>query len=233
MSMRTPSVSTPLSGSHTTPQDSVPVGSGRPAHTTPTGSVVVNLNSHPTILNVVQPRVGGVLDLGDGKGEAFTGGSNLIGVQMIPMHIRQRRCTKMSAQTEFLDVLQKGTEFKLGSKRESSAKGSCSLVRWFQGVADTMEHLGLDTIFCIPNATWTGETNILKNWGKVTPTLVNDWLQELKTGVVDNATQKKVFSALMILRIFILVGCLFWLLVPLTIGCFSWTTWVVNPMDFS
>ena len=79
---------------------------------------MVNLNSHPTTLNVVIPQVGGVLDLGDGKGEAFTGVSNLIGHHVLPMHIRQRHCTKMSAQTDFLEVLEKGTELKLGSKRE-------------------------------------------------------------------------------------------------------------------
>ena len=49
-----------------------PAGPGTGA-ATPLGSVVVNLNQHSTILNIVVPRVGGVLDLGDNKGEAFTG----------------------------------------------------------------------------------------------------------------------------------------------------------------
>ena len=115
MIIRTPTVSTPVSSR---------TGRSHPAsaRSTPTGSVVVNLNSHPTTLNVVVPRVGGVLDLGDGKGEAFTGGSNLIGYHVLPMHIRQRRCTKMSAQTDFLEVLEKGTELKLGSKRDVVVK---------------------------------------------------------------------------------------------------------------
>ena len=158
---------------------------------TPTGSVVVNLNSHPTVLYIVVPRVGGELDLGDGKGEAFTGGSNLVGKYILPMHIRQRRCNKMSAQTDFLDVLKEGSELKLGSKREANAKGSCSLVSWFQGLNHSMESLGLDTIFCIPDDTWYAEVNILKQWGKITPTLVTDWIKELKNGVVDKRTNKK------------------------------------------
>ena len=156
--------------------------------------MVVNLNQHPTTLNVVVPRVGGVLDLGDGKGEAFTGGSNLVGAHLLPMHIRQRRSNKMSAQTDFLSVLEKGTELKLGSKRESAGKGSCSLVQWFQALSDAMEGLGLDTIFCIPDATWTDEINILKSWGRISNSLITDWLTELKTGVVDKRTNKKVLA---------------------------------------
>ena len=96
------------------------------------------------------PRVGGVLDLGDNKGEAFTGGSNLVGSYVLPMHIRQRRCQKMSAQTDFLELLEKGTELKIGSKQESTKKGACTLVRWFQGVADAVDELGLILSFGFP-----------------------------------------------------------------------------------
>ena len=100
----------------------------------------------------------------------------------------------MSAQTDFLEVLEKGTELKLGSKRESNGKGSCSLFSWFQALSDSMESLGLDTLFCIPDATWTVEVNILKNWGKITPLLITDWLSKLKGGVVDKRSNKSTLA---------------------------------------
>ena len=79
------------------------------------------------------------------------------------MHICQRDCQMMSAQTDFLELLEKGTELKIGSKQESTKKGACTLVRWFQGVADAVDELGLDTIFHIPDVTCSSELNILKH----------------------------------------------------------------------
>lgn len=142
----------------------------------------------PTEHNVVVPRIGGILLLDATKGEAFTGGSNLTGhAQLIPQHPHQRRCVKFTAQTDFQSSMEHGMEFKLGGKNE---KSKIDLVFWFQALATNLVKFGLDTVFRVPTDSWTKEIFIAQDWGKITPALVNPWIQQLIHGVLDLRTRR-------------------------------------------
>ena len=63
---------------------------------------------------------------------------------------------------------------------------------WFKELSNKLELFGLDTVFKVPNDTWTEEIYIAKDWGKAKSSLVNPWVQALKEGVVVGGTQKDI-----------------------------------------
>jgi hypothetical protein len=52
-------------------------------------------------------------------------------------------------------------------------------------INDACEQRGLDTIYKMPSATWSSETNLILNYGSTRLTQVQPWIIQLKTGVRD------------------------------------------------
>ena len=128
---------------------------------------------------VVVPQVGGLLLLEKDKYEPFTGGSNLQGEYLIPMHAKQRRPICISDQEFLMKTLDAGLKLKLDSPDAPETASSVSVVHWFESLASTMELLGLDTVFCIPTTDWSDEHYLLKNWGQIDEALTKPWAQSL------------------------------------------------------
>ena len=91
-------------------------------------------------------------------GEPWTGGSN-IHPQPLPMHLYQRRPSKFASLSSFLTRLEQGTKEKLGSNDQ---KSDVTFQMWIREQAQAHEELGLDTVFKIPNTTWTDEVEMFK-----------------------------------------------------------------------
>src|SRR5210317_1536365 len=125
---------------------------------------------------IIIPRVGGVITLDEtkGYGEAFTGGSNITPSLPISQFGLQRRPNKFSSVESFTTTLEKGLELKLSSPNER--KNPTSLVAWFKELSKKLELFGLDTVFKVPNNTWTEEIYIAKDWGKAKSSLVDPWV---------------------------------------------------------
>ena len=173
-----------------TPPDLLDTPSTSDSQQTSRSQVVLNRNTAPTVHGVVVPRVGGVLKLDRDTGEAFTGGSNLsIGVQM-PQFPNQRRPVKYSSVSSFIALLEKGMEFKLAGPDEKN--NDTTLTFWFQALAEKLKHYGLDTVFTIPNASWTSETYIAESWGKAKEDFVQPWVDQLLSGVYDPRKHRRL-----------------------------------------
>mgnify|MGYP003429931193 CR=1 FL=1 len=123
------------------------------------------------------PRIGGVCP-DDRFGEPWTGGSNLA-VKAIPTYLTQRRPYKYSSSQALLSKIEAGIPEKLGLTDKDC---SCSFEHWMLLQSNAHVHFGLDTVFFMPGATWTTETNLFqcysKSWPKITP-----WIDQLQTGV--------------------------------------------------
>ena len=151
-----------------------------------TGAVVVNqgMKNQSLKQGVLCPHVGGVLAIETDKCEAFTGGSNLIGKCTIPVHANQRRPVKFGDQKAFKETLEAGIEIKLPGPKDKGVKDA-SIVSWFQQLASEMVECGLDSVFRVPNSDWTSETYILEDWGRITHSFCDSWLDDLEKGVCD------------------------------------------------
>ena len=79
--------------------------------------------------------------------------------------------------------MEAGTEFKLSSALDDSKDKQTTMIDWLSQLANTFEELGLDTVFCIPNAAWTEESYILEDWGSAKKDFVCPWIAQLKAGV--------------------------------------------------
>ena len=111
------------------------------------------------------------IDVSKNEGEAFTGGSNIQPPLPMPQFANQRCPVKYFSTTDFMDMLKKGVEFKLGPPKEKSPQ--TSLAQWFKALGDKLELYGLDTVLKVPNHSVTDETYIAENWGKAKESLVN------------------------------------------------------------
>ena len=72
---------------------------------------------------------------------------------------------------------------KLCSPNEK--KNNTSIPEFFYAISTGLNTLGLDTVFRVPNADWTAEIYLAKEWGQVTNRLVKPWIAQLKTGVLN------------------------------------------------
>ena len=131
---------------------------------------------------ILVPRVGGVIKLDKG-GEAFTGGSNLQVSSPLPEHSLQRCPLKISDQQMFHTACKTGVQNKLAAV--DACHSDTSIVDWFTDLASLMKELGLDTIFWIPNSTWTEEACISEKWGDIQTLKVTAWLEESKKSQQD------------------------------------------------
>ena len=86
---------------------------------------------------MIQPCFGGILSLYTTKHEAFTGGSNLIGKYLLPLHNHQHRPAKFGDQDSFHKTLQSGIELKLPGPKDKGAL-DFSIVLWFQTLSSKM-----------------------------------------------------------------------------------------------
>ena len=59
--------------------------------------------------------------------------------------------------------MKENTEFKLGSLLDDNKNGEITMINWSDQLAAAFEHLGLDKVFCVSNATWTDETHIVRD----------------------------------------------------------------------
>ena len=116
-------------------------------------------------------------------GEAFTGGSNLAVSPSLPEWPLQRCPLKISDSQMFHNTCKAGLSNKLAAV--DSKHTETNIVDWFADLASQMMELGLDTVFRIPNASWTEEVHILHKWGEIKAAKVNAWRDELKQGVND------------------------------------------------
>ena len=64
-------------------------------------------------------------------------------------------------------------------------KNNTSVPEWFRDIANGLNSLGLDTVFRVPNADWTAEIYLTEEWGQATNRLVEPWVAQLKTGVLN------------------------------------------------
>ena len=133
--------------------------------------------------NLLLPCVSGVLtiDQNRNQGEAFTGGSNLGQMSLLPQYSDQRRPIDFKSVSSLEAVLEKGIEMHLSSPNEKH--NGTNVTVWFKTLAGKLEKCGLDTVFRI--ATGPGEeVFIAQDWGKTTDELVEDWIDQLSsTGV--------------------------------------------------
>lgn len=147
-------------------------------------SFTYSLSSHPMLFNVIVPRVGSVLRISDTEREAFVGGSNRVPT-ITPETNDCRRPANFYHISKLEVKMEAGTEFKLSSALDDSKDKQTTMIDWLSQLANTFEELGLDTVFCIPNATWTEESYILEDWGSAQKDFVPPWIAQLKAGVYD------------------------------------------------
>jgi hypothetical protein len=111
-------------------------------------------------------------------GEPWTGGAN-IQPPMMPTYLLQCHPLKYGSFKALLNEIGKGSKDKLGLNEE---KSDCTFqLRLKQQYRPHVE-LGLDTIFLIPNATWTVESNIFMDY-TITFDKFLPWIKQLKEGV--------------------------------------------------
>ncbi len=144
---------------------------------TPTGTARAQAGSISGDPASVASRIGGVLSDGD-MGEPWTGGSNLA-VMPAPTYLTQRRPYKYTASQTLLNKIESGITEKLGTSGEES---TCTFEHWMRLQSNGHIKHGLDTVFRIPNESWTDETYLFdcynKSWASVKP-----WVQQLQTGI--------------------------------------------------
>ena len=126
--------STPTSKTSGTPKVSTPTVTTTSLGAAPMGAVVVNQGTTTLKHGVIAPRVGGVLELETDKYEAFTGGDNLVGTYVLPLHARQHRPVRFTDQDAFMDTLKGGISVKLPGPKEKGPQ-SFTIVYWFQQLA--------------------------------------------------------------------------------------------------
>ncbi len=78
----------------------------------------------------------------------------------------------------FEGKLEKGMSQKLGSLH--SHNSPITLVNWFTNLADSVQKLGLDTIFRVPSS--KGEIYVLQDWGELTSEGLLNWSDNLVEG---------------------------------------------------
>ena len=149
------------------------------------GTPMSHSTSKTRSVTVPVPRSGGVYADENG-GEAWGGGSN-IDVPQAAVNLGQRRPAKYSSAAAVQELCKKGISYKLGNYNE---KSDVSFTLWIETFAKHCTDNGMDTVFRIPNSTWTKETFILEEWGKATETLVDPWVKSLKTGVNNPFSQR-------------------------------------------
>ena len=136
----------------------------------------LTLGSDP-IFKTTEPRIGGILPDG-AYGEPWTGGSN-INPPTMPTHVTQRRPYKYNSSAGLLKSFEKGIPEKLGTEGE---KTTCTFEHWMRLQSNAHERYGLDTVFKVPNATWTSELNLFEcnsiQWKKLEP-----WVNQLLNGI--------------------------------------------------
>jgi hypothetical protein len=127
---------------------------------TPAGRITAPPAPAPAF-TVNKPRAGGILPDGD-HGEAWTGGSNLVTTSQ-PTYLTQRRPYKYSASQSLLNKIEAGIDDKLGSPGEQS---TCTFEHWMRLQSNAHVKFGMDTVFKVPNATWSEETNLFQCYNK-------------------------------------------------------------------
>ena len=152
---------------------------GPPPTPPPPRAGVAGRSSAATLpsFSTTPPRIGGVCP-DDSFGEPWTGGSNLA-VKAIPTYLTQRRPYKYSSSQALLSKIEAGIPEKLGLTDKDC---SCSFEHWMLLQSNAHVRFGLDTVFMMPDATWTTETNLFqcysKSWSEIAP-----WIDQLQTGV--------------------------------------------------
>ena len=189
-------VTTSTVPSRTPPPRPTPLATGThsrfvAATRTPVGASPPSMMTAPTppsrtVFVTALPRIGGILP-DEGPGEAWTGGSNIT-PSIMPMSLTQRRPWKYASAKGLEDDIKKGTKDKLGLDEEES---DCSFQLWLKQVHHGHVVYGMDTIFLMPNADWTRETNLFfdhtLDMEKVKP-----WNDQLLIGVINKKNSPPV-----------------------------------------
>ena len=131
--------------------------------------------STPTSTSIPKKRIGGVIS----DEEAWVGGSN-INPPTMSVDFGQRCPLKFSNATEVQKTCSAGISDKLGKEDEDTG---ISLTMWIELLASNIVKQGMDTVFCIPNSTWTSEVFILEDWGTTKMETCKAWVRELQSGV--------------------------------------------------
>ena len=117
--------------------------------------------------NVPIPRICGVVD-----SEAWVGGSNIAPLPMA-IHFGQRRPLDYKNAFTVQQTCKAGIEEKLGKVIE---KNDFAFTLWVGKLKKRIEENGMDTVFRVPDSTWTSEIYILEDWGKAQMDLVTPWV---------------------------------------------------------
>jgi hypothetical protein len=129
--------------------------------------------------------------LPDGSvGELWTGGTNIAPLPM-PTYLLQRRPLKYGSFKALLDKIAKGSKDKLGLNEE---KSDCTFQLWLKQQYQAHIEFGMDTVFLVPNLTWTSETNIFMDH-TITLDKVQPWIDQLKNGVYQTTIDRRIRHA--------------------------------------
>ena len=132
-------------------------------------------------LQVMRPHIGGIIQITSHVHEAWTGGSN-IHQNGMPLNVLCRRPLDFKAMNTVQEKYKEGLEawFRLAAVDETS---DVLITSWIEMIAQNMETLGMDTVFKIPNATNTHETDLLIDWTSIALIDIDEWINRLKSGI--------------------------------------------------
>jgi Zinc knuckle len=128
------------------------------------------------------PRVGGISD-----GIAWTGGTNCTAGRITryatnnarrPTVFREARGVEQALVTGLAD------DYRIGSSLGDLAPGRVTLTAWISNITTYMGDNGMDTVFRVYDGVSDTEVNCLTSWGTHTQEQMNDWVTQLKTGIV-------------------------------------------------